>query len=278
MSAAAEPTRQTDAYAFVQTWADALSQVLGQITSTPVLCIALDQTPAKLPPASDTDLWIACTCSGGLRGEMSLRLNPAVVLGFAQVFVGEPAAPEAELTSDHREAVLELLRQVAGLVATSLKPQWGELQLRLEISSGAPSWPASSISWLQAGKEDTADALLEIHLSAALAATLRDSPAGTAPSPSPARVSPPPTAAQEENKLALLMDVELAMTLRFGGRRMLLREILDLCPGAVVELDRQVEDPVELLLDGKLVARGEVVVLDGNYGLRVTEVISAKGA
>ncbi len=278
MSAAAEPTRQSDAYAFVQAWADALSQVLGQITSTPVLCVALDQSPAKLPPASDADFWIASTCSGGLRGEMCLRLNPAVVLGFAQVFMSEAAAPEAELTSDHREAVLELLRQVAGRVATSLKPQWGELQFRLEASPGAPSWPASSISWLQAGKEDTADALVEVHLSAALAATLRDNPAGSAPSPPPAKASPPPTAAQEENKLALLMDVELAMTLRFGGRRMLLREILDLCPGAVVELDRQVEDPVELLLDGKLVARGEVVVLDGNYGLRVTEVISAKGA
>jgi flagellar motor switch protein FliN/FliY len=87
----------------------------------------------------------------------------------------------------------------------------------------------------------------------------------------------PPTAAEEENKLALLMDVELAMTLRFGGRRMLLREILDLCLGSVVELDRQVKDPVELLLDGRLVARGEVVVLDGNYGLRVTEVIAVRG-
>jgi flagellar motor switch protein FliN/FliY len=72
------------------------------------------------------------------------------------------------------------------------------------------------------------------------------------------------------------MDVELAMTLRFGGRSLLLREILDLCPGAVVELDRQVEEPVELMLDGKLVARGEVVVVDGNYGLRVTEVVSAR--
>jgi flagellar motor switch protein FliN/FliY len=68
------------------------------------------------------------------------------------------------------------------------------------------------------------------------------------------------------------MDVHLAMTLRFGGRTLLLREVLEFSPGAVVELDRKIKDPVDLLLDGKLVARGELVVIDGNYGLRVTDV------
>jgi flagellar motor switch protein FliN len=76
-------------------------------------------------------------------------------------------------------------------------------------------------------------------------------------------------------KLDLLMDVEMAVTLRFGSRRLLLREVLDLIPGAVVDLDRQVEEPVDVLLDGRLVARGEVVVMDGNYGIRVTEVGSS---
>jgi flagellar motor switch protein FliN/FliY len=70
----------------------------------------------------------------------------------------------------------------------------------------------------------------------------------------------------------MLMDVQLTMTMRFGSRQMLLREVLDLNPGAVVELDRRVQEPVDLLLDGKLVARGEVVVIDGSYGLRITDV------
>jgi len=68
------------------------------------------------------------------------------------------------------------------------------------------------------------------------------------------------------------MDVALNVSLRFGQRQLPLRELLELASGSVVELDRQVDDPVELLLDGKLVARGEVVIVDGNYGLRVTDV------
>jgi flagellar motor switch protein FliN/FliY len=51
-----------------------------------------------------------------------------------------------------------------------------------------------------------------------------------------------------------------------------LREVLELATGSVIELDRQVDEPVELLLDGKVIARGEAVIVDGNYGLRVTEI------
>ena len=57
---------------------------------------------------------------------------------------------------------------------------------------------------------------------------------------------------------------------------MLLREILELSPGAVVELDRQIQEPAELLVASKIIARGEVVVVDGNYGLRVTEIMSSR--
>jgi flagellar motor switch protein FliN/FliY len=72
--------------------------------------------------------------------------------------------------------------------------------------------------------------------------------------------------------LDLVMDVELNVSLRFGQRQLPLREVLELSSGSVIELDRQVDDPVELLLDGKVIARGEAVIVDGNYGLRVTEI------
>jgi len=72
--------------------------------------------------------------------------------------------------------------------------------------------------------------------------------------------------------IELLLDIELDSSVRFGSREMPLAEILDLGPGDVVELDRQVADPVDLVVGDKIVARGEVVVVNGNFGLRVTEV------
>lgn len=77
---------------------------------------------------------------------------------------------------------------------------------------------------------------------------------------------------QGKENIGLLMDMELEATLRFGEREMLLREVLNLSSGSVIELNHRVSDPVELLVCGKVVAKGEVVVLDGNYALRVTQV------
>jgi flagellar motor switch protein FliN/FliY len=75
--------------------------------------------------------------------------------------------------------------------------------------------------------------------------------------------------------LQLVLDVELNVNMRFGQRHMTLRDVLDLTSGSVIELDRQVDEPVELMLDGKVIAYGEAVVIDGNYGLRITEVPEA---
>ena len=81
------------------------------------------------------------------------------------------------------------------------------------------------------------------------------------------------TSSEAAPKLDLVLEVELNVILRFGQREMILRDILGLRAGSIVELDRKVDEPVELLLDGRVIARGEAVIVDGNYGLRVTEVV-----
>jgi flagellar motor switch protein FliN len=78
--------------------------------------------------------------------------------------------------------------------------------------------------------------------------------------------------AQFSPGVELLMDVELEAAIRFGCREMPLGEILELGPGDVVELDRHVTEPVDLVVGDKIVARGEVVLVNGSFGLRVTEV------
>ncbi len=85
--------------------------------------------------------------------------------------------------------------------------------------------------------------------------------------PDPAEAAAPGPSAHD-----LLLDIELDATLRFGSRELPLSEVLGLGPGDVIELDRQVADPVDLVVGDKIVARGEVVIADGNFALLVTEV------
>ena len=77
-----------------------------------------------------------------------------------------------------------------------------------------------------------------------------------------------------ENLLNLqhLLDVRLPLTIRLGSTRMPLEELLALTPGAILELDRQEDEPLELLANGQVVGRGEVVVVDERFGLRITEI------
>jgi flagellar motor switch protein FliN/FliY len=70
----------------------------------------------------------------------------------------------------------------------------------------------------------------------------------------------------------LLMEIELDATLQFGSREMPLKDVLALSLGDVLELDRQVNEPVDLVVGDRIIARGEVVILGGNFALLVTEV------
>ncbi len=77
--------------------------------------------------------------------------------------------------------------------------------------------------------------------------------------------------------MKVLYDVELALTVEIGRTRLLMRDVLNLVPGAVLELDRSAGSPADILVNGRVVARGEVVVVDEDYAVRVTEILSPEG-
>ncbi len=76
------------------------------------------------------------------------------------------------------------------------------------------------------------------------------------------------------SNLGLILDIPVRVTVELGRTRKTVGEVLNLSPGSVVELDKLAGEPVDVLVNGKLVARGEVVVIDENFGIRVTEIVS----
>ena len=72
----------------------------------------------------------------------------------------------------------------------------------------------------------------------------------------------------------LLLDVELPVSVSFGHSEMQLKDVLKLGAGSVIELDKSVNDPVTIIVNHKPIAKGEVVMVDGNYGVRILEVES----
>lgn len=88
-----------------------------------------------------------------------------------------------------------------------------------------------------------------------------------------ASVAPRVDAADVAGKLARISNVEMALTVQIGRTRMAVRDVLALEPGAVIELDRSAGSPADILLNGRLIAHGEIVVVDQDYAVRVTQIL-----
>ena len=230
------------------------------------------------------DCWIGVATtlfSQALAGEPELAealpkpLGPDA-FGFAATLTGDEAGRFAVVLDgpvletplvgegvDQKAGWAELLREVADAAAGDLLARTGK-KCRVEKFEeiGAES-KVSRAFQLRAGER-------------AFTILVRDELRGPKPAAAPPAPQAPAAAPALSAGIELLLDVELEASLRFGCREMPLSEILDLGPGDVVQLDRHVADPVDLIVGDKIVARGEVVLVNGNFGLRVTEVAAPR--
>jgi len=229
--------------------------------------------------------------SQALAGEPELSEAPPLPLeagsfGFAAHLAGDIAGRFAVLLDaglldsplvgegvDQKAGWAELLREVAEAAAADLATKTAS-KCRVESFDAIASEARVSRAF-QLRSGDRAWTIL-VRDEVRPAKPAADAPQA-APSAGPAETGRAPSAAPPlAPGIELLLDVELDAALRFGCREMPLGDILELGPGDVVQLDRTVTDPVDLVIGDKIVARGEVVLVDGNFGLRVTEVASPR--
>lgn len=77
-----------------------------------------------------------------------------------------------------------------------------------------------------------------------------------------------------ESRIEVILDIDLPVVVRFGHTELALRTLTRLGPGSVIDLGRSPDDPVEIMVSDRVIARGEVVVVGGNYGIRILDVVS----
>lgn len=275
--------------AFCSEWTQGFSGVLGQLGAASVSASSAELATAQPLPSEASTTAVSCRflCGGVLKGELLWFAEKSAALPLAQLLMSEPLDPAAEFTDARREAFAELLRQVAGQTATAWKQAVGADSVISFHSASEPPFLPEQETTLRLSADKLPELDLRLLLNAELCQSLRAAPAvSEPPSPQPASQAVPASSlpSMDENlaqanaalpsNLDLLLDVQLDATIRFGERSLPLREIFGLMPGAVVELDQMVNEPADLLVAGRLVARGEVVVVDGNFGLRITEVAS----
>jgi|HubBroStandDraft_6_1064221.scaffolds.fasta_scaffold11678_5 flagellar motor switch protein FliN/FliY len=284
---------------YAQKWADGTSSVLGSVKGTAFTAkpLSADAPEVAASPVED-DLWVHFKVSGRLQGDQSFQLTSSDGARLAQMLRGEPLDPTVKFGTKDTDALIELLRMVAGMVATDCKIRYGgEVQFELDTMTNLAGPPAGSASWtfttpqvdpiiwtiylsreLHAALESASQPQHDQAPAAAASAREENSRTAVAPRGGGAAVGSVAGGAESSHgepahtNLELLLDVQLEASLRFGQKEMLVRDILALRPGSVVELDRKVQEPAELLVAGRVIARGDVVVVDGSYGLRITDI------
>jgi flagellar motor switch protein FliN len=208
---------------------------------------------------------------GDLKGEFLLEFRRTDAVVLAAKCLQQAAG---EFGTEQSEALLKCVEAAMSNFCTAVAEEYGTFTSQASIASEGAS-DRANVAEVTAVDDGGTRVSLLMYLNPALAEalSLQAEKTSEASEKSKSAVGEKEgKAIPEQLNLQLVMGVELIVTLRFGQRRLALREVLELTSGSVIELDRQVEEPVELLLEGKVIARGEAVVIDGNYGLRVTEV------
>jgi flagellar motor switch protein FliN len=232
---------------FIECWTGVAAALFSQaLAGEPELVESLPK------PLQEGALGFAATLAGDVEGRISFSLEASIL-----------DAPLLGEGVDQRAGWKELLRETVDAAAGDLLATTGKKCQVMKFEEAPPGERISHAFQLRSGDREWAILVRdEVRM-----AEERRTSAGQDCEPAAPALSP---------GLELLLDVELEASLRFGSREMTLEEILNLGPGDVVELDRQVDDPVDLIVGDKIVARGEVVLVNGNFGLRMTEVAVPK--
>jgi flagellar motor switch protein FliN/FliY len=217
-------------------------------------------------PMAEGSFGFAATLSGDQQGRFAVVLDAKIL---DTPMLGEGV--------DQKAGWAELLREVADAAVGELLAKTG-MKCRIESFEETPGESKVSRAFQLKSGDRAWTILVRDEIRPRPQATPgpaaeRESEKRSAPSNASASTTPDTVLSAG---MELLLDVELEATLRFGCREMPLGEILDLGPGDVVQLDRHVSDPVDLIVGDRIVARGEVVLVNGNFALRVTEVAAPR--
>lgn len=220
-------------------------------------------------PVDDGDAVLAASLTGDVNGTLLLAVNKEVASRLA--------SDQSRLANGFQLALQALLQVAVGIDATVGEVGLTELapDVIVEIHDGEKMCALF-------GVHEEAPAVAEPTADDPAAA---DGSAGTTGMPGPAVDFQPSTFTAVGSApsfgigpLSLLQDVEMEVTVELGRTTMPIRELLGLQPGMVVELDRVAGAPIDVLVNGRHIALGEVVVIDEEFGIRITEIVDTGAA
>ncbi|GAA7575247.1 flagellar motor switch protein FliY [Helicobacter pylori] len=223
-------------------------------------------------------------------GSIELLAPVVLVTALSDLMLGGEGASKEEMDNDDLDAFKEMASNIFGAIATSLKsqellPKLNFTTINAEIAKELPKKEdyakAMVFSFkMEAIKESQIILLTTEAFERQFEKTHKEEKEETIKSATEATEEVKTHDASLENieirNISMLLDVKLNVKVRIGQKKMILKDVVSMDIGSVVELDQLVNDPLEILVDDKVIAKGEVVIVDGNFGIQITDIGTKK--
>ncbi|WRD80149.1 flagellar motor switch protein FliY [Helicobacter pylori] len=222
--------------------------------------------------------------------ESSIELLAPVVLvtALSDLMLGGEGASKEEMDNDDLDAFKEMASNIFGAIATSLKsqellPKLNFTTINAEIAKELPKKEdyAKMIVFsfkMEALKESQIILLTTAAFERQFEKTHQEEEKEETTKSATEEVKTHDASLEniEIRNISMLLDVKLNVKVRIGQKKMILKDVVSMDIGSVVELDQLVNDPLEILVDDKVIAKGEVVIVDGNFGIQITDIGTKK--
>ncbi len=221
--------------------------------------------------------------------ESSIELLAPVVLvtALSDLMLGGEGASKEEMDNDDLDAFKEMASNIFGTIATSLKsqellPKLNFTTINAEIAKELPKKEdyAKMIVFsfkMEALKESQIILLTTAAFERQFEKTHQEEKEEkTKSATEEIKTHDASLENIEIRNISMLLDVKLNVKVRIGQKKMILKDVVSMDIGSVVELDQLVNDPLEILVDDKVIAKGEVVIVDGNFGIQITDIGTKK--
>ncbi|MGP1359306.1 flagellar motor switch protein FliY [Campylobacter sp.] len=229
------------------------------------------------PPA----VMASVALSGDINAKAEVVCTPVLISAVSEWMMGEEEISRNEnLGNDELDAAKEIFSNLFSAFSTSLGAQKGMPKINFEVVNVNFLDENSSLDFSVYEKlflfnvkiEDLSEHIgfaCDHSLMKFFDPTKVEAPAAPVNTPHAAKGE---FSAEEMRNIGLIMDVRLPIRVRIGSKRMLLKDVLSMDIGSVIELNQLANDPLEILIGDKVIALGEVVIIDGNFGIQITQI------
>lgn len=263
---------------------ETVSTIEALIGQAPTLKLKEEQDLSIISNIIPPIVLLEISVSGALDASAMIAMTPNLATSLSDMMMGEEESQREDVSDDDLDAVKEIASNIFGAIGNNLSAQKEMPVLSFSIQSVEHIGENKEVSLENYSKMfvynfsigDTKSIFMFI-----MDEKLQNAIFGASKDTLEKNVSPKSSNDKQEkislnndelSNISLIMDVKLPVKVRIGKKKMLLKDVLNMDIGSVIELNQLANDPLEILVDDHAIAEGEVVIVDGNFGVQITSI------